>query len=107
MTTIFVGVNIVYFLFWGLIAKFTFGEMSCGLTTFDCNGTKSDLLSMIFRTMVLSLLLSAFVGFRYLIDSTYLKVSLLLLLVNWCLLFYNGRSLVDILSFTKLQKITQ
>lgn len=104
MTLIFVGANLIYFLVVGIFLKSSFGETMCGLVTYDRVDNLAGVYEILIRVIVYGIILYLFVGLRYIFDTTYLKISLLFLLLNWCLIFYKGKSLVDVMSFSHLKK---
>lgn len=98
MTTIFILTNILHLLLAGAIFKSTIGERICRLKTVDNEGDLLDVVSFIKKSVILGVVLYVFVQIRDIVDTTYLSVSILFFIINWGLIIYKKKSLVDLLS---------
>lgn len=102
MTTIFVLSNILYLIIAGCFLNSTLGERLCRLRTVDKYGDLVEKTTFWKKGFILGIVLVFFVTIRNLVDTTYLIVSIVYLLINCVLLLFTQKSLVDILSNSKV-----
>lgn len=101
LTSLFIISNLIYLLLTGLLIKRTIGEFLCGVYIQNIDGKYITRFFAVWRVLIYMLLILFMIWFRNVIDSTYLIVSIMLLMLNWMLIIARNQSIVDLFTFTK------
>lgn len=104
LTFIFLLCNLFYFSISNFFFRSSLGELLFGISFVNENKKHISLLSALCRVLVYMLIIAFMIIVRYFLNSTYLNVSIMLLMINWIIIIYKGQSLVDLLTFTRIKE---
>lgn len=100
ITGLFVIVNILYYIFSEAAMGISLGKYICGLTLKSETGEDVSFGRKIMRSYWLLLLMIVVIAVRYFADFNYYIAIVLFFIVLDISVFFNGRSLIDLLSRT-------
>lgn len=104
ITFSFILLNIIYYLACEFKLKASFGKFLLGGVLIDNFGDKISMNDILIRAFSAAVLMTLFVGLRFLFDTNYFWIILLFFFVIDIPIFFNAKSLIDIFARVKYVK---
>lgn len=104
ITFSFILLNIIYYLACEFKLKASFGKFLLGGVLIDNFGDKISMNDILIRAFSAAVLMTLFVGLRFLFDTNYFWIILLFFFVIDIPIFFYAKSLIDIFARVKYVK---